>query len=52
MSTSTPAGPAGDRNLLFGALAVQTNQLSELHDYREDRFERHLMLMRNRAERR
>lgn len=27
-------------------------QLAELHDYLEDRFERHLMLLRNRAERR
>jgi hypothetical protein len=32
--------------------ADQTGQLGELHDYLEDRFERHLMLLRNRAERR
>jgi hypothetical protein len=30
----------------------EVSQLGELHDYLEDRFERHLMLLRNRAERR
>jgi hypothetical protein len=30
----------------------EISQLGELHDYLEDRFERHLMLLRNRAERR
>jgi len=30
----------------------EITQLGELHDYLEDRFERHLMLLRNRAERR
>ncbi len=33
-------------------LAEEVDQLTELHDYLEDRFERHLMLLRNRAERR
>jgi hypothetical protein len=32
--------------------AEEINQLGELHDYLEERFERHLMLLRNRAERR
>jgi len=32
--------------------ADELGQLLELHDYLEDRFERHLMLLRNRAERR
>ncbi len=32
--------------------AEQIGELSTLHDYLEDRFERHLMLLRNRAERR
>lgn len=33
-------------------LGSEIGQLMELHDYLEDRFERHLMLLRNRAERR
>ena len=40
---------------LSGGRFLSTNeaaQLAELHDYLEDRFERHLMLLRNRAERR
>ncbi len=31
---------------------TELGQLTELHDYLEDRFDRHLMLLRNRAERR
>ncbi len=39
----------GNGRMLTGA---DLGQLLELHDYLEDRFERHLMLLRNRAERR
>jgi hypothetical protein len=46
----------GSSDALLGnnrkVLADEVAQLGELHDYLEDRFERHLMLLRNRAERR